>query len=272
MLLNKDLLVDQETYLSNMSKPVSEKLKIVKYFPKNARHILDVGCADGSITAHFAQLFPWVKFHAVDLNEEFINLAKQKFGQIKNISFERVYLRDLLSRDKRYDAVVFCSVLHEFYTYGQGISSVLKALADAHELLINKGRIFIRDMILHKFTKHADLASIELVNKIKANHKLTQQIDDFEKLYGKLTNEYNINHFLLKYMYDDNWERELLENYTAVTFEEYEKAFELLGMRTQYKESYLIEYLRNKWRTDFGLSEEELDLFRSTGILVAEKI
>ena len=31
--------------------------------------------------------------------------------------------------------VVFCSVLHEFYTYGEGISSVLKALADAHELL-----------------------------------------------------------------------------------------------------------------------------------------
>ena len=30
--------------------------------------------------------------------------------------------------------MVFCSVLHEFYTYGEGISSVLKALAELYDL------------------------------------------------------------------------------------------------------------------------------------------
>ena len=56
----------------------------------------------------------------------------------------------------RFDAVLFSSVLHEFFAYGEGVSSVLKALADAHELLRPSGVIVIRDMILEEYTKATD--------------------------------------------------------------------------------------------------------------------
>ena len=36
-------------------------------------------------------------------------------------------------------------------------------------------------------------------------------------------------------------------------------------------ESSTIPFLREKWKADFGLTEEELAPLRSTGILVAQK-
>ena len=162
-------------------------------------------------------------------------------------------------------------MLHEFYTSGEGLSSVLKALADAHELLADQGTLIIRDMILHNYTKKADFKDKYLVEKIKAKTGIMKLVESFEKTFGTLDNHHTINHFLLKYMYENNWDRELLENYVAVTFEQYEKIFDLLDMRVQYKESYLIDYLKNLWMNDFGLSEEDTALYKSTGILVAKK-
>ncbi|HSV95094.1 MAG TPA: hypothetical protein VLH94_03940 [Spirochaetia bacterium] len=80
-----------------------------------------------------------------------------------------------------------------------------------------------------------------------------------------------VNHFLLKYMYEDNWQREGKENYVPVSFEQYDRVLKLLGMKEQYRESYTIPYLIELWRKDFGLTDEELACFRSTGIIVAQK-
>lgn len=66
-------------------------------------------------------------------------MAQEKGRSTKNVRFEKVYLRELLARPEKVDAVIFCSVLHEFFTYGEGISSVLKTVADAHELLKKDG-------------------------------------------------------------------------------------------------------------------------------------
>ena len=127
---------DQEIYLSRISKPLQEKLRVVKYIPKWAKTILDVGCADGTVTFALAKLFPNVQFLGIDLNENFIKKAKQQVvdEDIKNVKFECVYLRQILNRTERFDSVIFVSVLHEFFSYGEGISSVLKAVSDAHEM------------------------------------------------------------------------------------------------------------------------------------------
>lgn len=262
---------DESIYLECMSKPLQEKLKIVSYIPEKAKNILDVGCADGAVTIAMANLFPWIKFHGIDLNPRFITSAKKHGVNLNNSSFEQVYLRELLAGKQKYDVIIFCSVLHEFFTYGEGISSVLKALSDAHELLTANGTIIIRDMILSDYTKRANLKNKDILQKIHSNLAVAPLLADFEATFGVLDTHHKINHFLLKYMYENNWERELKENYIPVTFEQYEKIFDLLGMRVQYKESYLIEYLKNLWSKDFKFSNEELVSFKSTGILVAEK-
>lgn len=262
---------DIKIYLERMAKPLQEKMKIVQYIPEDAQTVVDVGCADGAITIEMAKMFPQIQFLGIDLDERFVKIAQERAGDLPNVRFEKIYLRDLLARPEKYDVVIFISVLHEFYTYGEGISSVLKALADAHELLNKDGVIIIRDMILGEYTKKATLRCPVILHKIDQKTEITHLKDDFENRWGKLNNVYKIDHFLLKYGYTENWDRESKENYVPVTFEQYEQIFNLLDMVTQYRQSYLIPYFAEKWKEDFAFLDEEIEEFRSTGILVAQK-
>lgn len=263
-------LADWEVYLARLARPLQEKLRLAWYLPKDAASILDVGCADGTVTRALAELFPGARLLGIDLDETFIALARQQAAGKGNVAFERVYLRELLARPERFDAVVFCSVLHEFFTYGEGTSSVLKALADAHELLHPGGVIVIRDMILHEYTKQATLHCQSMRDKLAA-HCPEWVVRDFVRHFGPLQTVYTVNHLLLKYWYVENWERECAEHYVPVTLEEYQQLFRLLGMTLQHAETYLLPFLRQKWEADLGLSEAELAGLRSTTILVAQK-
>ena len=264
---------DQEIYLQRMSKPLREKLRVARFIPGAAERILDVGSADGTVTLALAGLFPRRHFLGIDLDAGFVQRAAAAAADrgIANAAFENVYLRQLLGRPERYDAVLFVSVLHEFFSYGEGISSVLKALADAHELLRPGGELVIRDMILDEFTKHAKFQVAAIAGKIAADRSKDRLVADFTRMFGPLDSLYALNHFLLKYMYVENWERECRENYVPVTFEQYQQAFALLGMELQYRESYLLPFLHDKWAADFGLGEDELASLKSTGFLVARK-
>lgn len=265
---------NKKIYLERMARPLQEKLRIARYIPAHAKNVLDVGCADGTITLSLAKLFPKIHFLGIDLEEDFIQEAQDKAekAKVENIEFEKIYLRDLLARSGRFDAVSFVSVLHEFYSYGEGTSSVLKALADAHELLRKGGEIVIRDMILDEYTKRTTFQVEGIVKKISAKKGMKKYIKDFENRFGRLENINTLNHFLLKYMYKENWDREVREHYVPLTFTQYEQLFALLGMDLQLKDSYLIDYLRNKWKKDFGLTEDEMAGLRSTGFLVARKL
>ena len=263
---------DQEIYLQRLSKPLREKLRIARFIPAAAERILDVGCADGTVTLALAGMFRRRRFLGIDLDAGFVQRAAAAAAErgTDNAAFENLYLRQLLARPERYDAVLFVSVLHEFFSYGEGISSVLKALADAHELLRPGGELVIRDMVLDEFAKHTKFQVAAIAGKIAAAGK-DRLVADFARVFGPLDNLHALNHFLLKYMYVENWERECRENYVPVTFDQYQQLFALLGMELQHRESYLLPFLRDKWAADFGLTEDELASLKSTAFLIARK-
>ncbi len=264
---------DSKVYLGRMAMPIADKLRAANYISAKSKNILDVGCADGALTLALAKIFPKINFLGIDLNSKFIKEASKNANKANliNVKFKKIYLRDLLMRPRKFDAILFTSVLHEFFTYGEGISSVLKALADAHELLRPGSEIIIRDMILDKYTKDSKLKIEDLIYKVKINRNYAKEFVDFEKRFGQIENLYSLNHFLLKYMYKENWRRELNEYYVPVTFDEYENIFKLLGMEILIKDSYLLKYLKEKWKADFNFTDEELASFRSTGFLIAKK-
>ncbi|MEK7066597.1 MAG: class I SAM-dependent methyltransferase, partial [Patescibacteria group bacterium] len=233
--------------------------------------LLDVGCADGTITLALADMFPHMSFVGIDLNEGFLNIARERIGERKNVSFEHGYLRERLSNPERFDVVLFCSVLHEFYSYGEGISTIVKALSDAHEILNKGGTLILRDMILYDYAGKSELWVEETKNKVKTKEEIRYLLADFETIFGPTKTVKQLNHFLLKYMYADNWEREGKENYVPVSFEQYDQILKLLGMLVLFQRSSTIPYLKEKWAGDFGFSEAELESFRSTGIIVARK-
>lgn len=266
-----DEIKNPQTYLDRMSKPLQEKLKVAKYFSKNVKSVLDVGCADGTITLALADMYPEINFVGIDLDQSFVDIANQKIENRQNVKFECVYLREKLADEEKFDVVLFCSVLHEFFSYGEGISSVVKALSDARELLNPGGEIVIRDMLLYEYAEKSQLWMPEILAKLKSKVEMIPMIDEFERYYGKIVSIKQVNHFLLKYMYTDNWQREVKENYVPVSFEKYDKMFDLLGMVVSFQRSSTIPFLKDKWRNDFGFTDDELESFRSTGFIVAQK-
>ena len=265
-------LKNEDQYLKRLAAPLAEKIRVARHISLETGAILDVGCADGTVTVELARVFPEARIYGIDLNHNFINRAKARAEEAKtqNVRFERIYLRDLLGREERYGVITFISALHEFFSYGEGISSVIKALADADELLLPGGRLIIRDMAAPAYFQKI-CAEPSARKKVIAREDLRPYVQSFEERYGSIDNLLALNHFLLKYLYTDNWEYELKENYVGVSLEEYQQIFTLLGMRVLHVETYLIPYLRNRWKEDFGFEEAELDKLVSTTILVAEK-
>jgi SAM-dependent methyltransferase len=276
LLSGETAITDREGYLARMAQPLQAKLRIARFVPAGATDVLDVGCADGAVTCALAALFPGTAFLGIDLDGGFVDLARERAAgkldtpAVPNARFERVYLRELLARPARFDATVFCSVLHEFFTYGEGITSVLKALADAHELLRPGGVVLIRDMILSDYARESTLGVAALRARLVARCP-APVVADFERHFGPLDTLERINHLLLKYWYADNWARECPEHYVPVSFEQYADIFRLLGMTRQVAESGTLPFLARKWQTDLGLTAEQLTPLRSTGILVAQK-
>jgi 2-polyprenyl-3-methyl-5-hydroxy-6-metoxy-1,4-benzoquinol methylase len=265
-------LVDPRVYLQRMAAGLHDKLRVAAYLPPTASTVLDVGCADGALTLALAARYPAVQFLGIDLDAEFVDQARQNAARtaLPNVEFRRVYLRQLLAETPRFDCVVFASVLHEFWTYGEGISSVLKALADAHELLRPGGTTIIRDMILEEYMWKATLGVDSMRARITASSHAAI-LGEFDSYWGRANNLGGINHFLLKYRYRENWARELPEHYVPVSAEQYLAIFTLLGMQVQTHARYLLPFLRERWQEDFSLAPDELDLLHSTALLVARK-
>jgi 2-polyprenyl-3-methyl-5-hydroxy-6-metoxy-1,4-benzoquinol methylase len=259
---SREFMKDSPGYLSRMSNSLGDKLRVGEFLAARGETVLDVGCADGAVTKALASSMPGNRFKGIDIDASFITFAKT--DPFPNAVFRCCFLRDLLLTEERFSAVTFMSVLHEFYSYGSGITSVVKALADARELVSSGGRIIIRDMALPKPGNEL----ISVVRKVRKQTAFAKQLQDFEVCFGELCAD-NVNHFLLKYFYTNNWERECPENYTPVGFEEYHEIFKVLRMKVHHSESYILPFLKDKWAHDFQLSSEETELLHSTAMIVA---
>lgn len=261
----------RKKYEERLGGALDDKLRILNYIPEGAKYVLDVGCHTGQLTMAMANRHPSAVFHGIDVDKEAIKKAhKKSIGHTYNTMFVTHYLRDMLSMSQKYDAVVFSSVLHEIYSYGQGMSSVVKALADAYELLKPGGRIILRDMpgVPNRATRQVSDAI--KVDSVESHEKLL----DFERVYGNIVDadSNSFGHFLLKSLYYDNWETEMKENYTAIDFIQLNNFLRnVLGMEEVTTQIYTLGYLHNNWLRRFGIQNVEEYGVRSTMLVAYEK-
>lgn len=65
----------------------TRSLEILKELMPTVKKIADLGAGTGLLSMELFQLYPDAKFLLIDISEEMIDVAKQRFNGIANVSF-----------------------------------------------------------------------------------------------------------------------------------------------------------------------------------------
>ncbi|MBI4144100.1 methyltransferase domain-containing protein [Candidatus Woesearchaeota archaeon] len=268
-----------KVYAKNMNASMQEKSKILAFvLPGN---IVEFGCGNGAVLELLSAHFPESTVVGVDLSDTLLDMAEQRKYAGKVI-LKKADIIKAKFPENTLNTAVFCSVLHEVYSYsGYDRSAVRAGLKNAYDSLKPGGRLIIRDGVKPKN---------DLVGLSFKNEEVLQKFYRFAKDFGPYQIPYkkegdivklrraDCMEFLTKYIYDVNWDIEVKEHFGFWSMNEYANELEKLGFRVVYKQSYLIDWLRmTHYEKNFVLFKESGGKLvpqpfpDSTMILVAEK-
>lgn len=228
-------------YTTAMSKSMIDKMFFMDKIDNSVKTILDYGCADGALINFLAPLFPDMNFIGYDANSDMIDIA------MKNKTCENVLFTDNLDIEMSECAINLSSLIHEVYSY-----STVQEIEKFWDFVNNSGfkYIIIRDMCLdaaaHRPTLKEDLI------KVRSRYP-ADKIREFEIIHGSICDNYNLIHFLLKYRYIENWDREVRENYLPLSVEDIaEKIYP--NYELVYFDHYVLPFLANAVQCSFGIT------------------
>lgn len=248
--INENAITDVNHYNSAMARSLIDKIFFMDKVGDNITAIVDYGCADGTLINFLASLFPDIAFVGYDISKEMIEAAKAKNVSHDNVIFfsEMPKLIEWLSSSKEaaHTVLNLSSVIHEIYSYGT------KEEIDDFWNLVNHNYfdyITIREMALDNCAHRPSWKEDVLKVRSQMGKELIQ---DFELYHGSITDNYNLIHFLMKYRYADNWEREVKENYLPLTAEgiaaNMDMNYELI-----YYDHYVLPFLARVVKRDFDI-------------------
>ena len=78
------------------------------------------------------------------------------------------------------------------------------------------------------------------------------KLKSYESVWGKISTQRDLVHYLLKYKYTENWEREVRENYVPITLEQ---LLEIIpeGYEVTYLNHFTLPYTAWQIKSDFGI-------------------
>ena len=195
-----------------------------------------------------------------DISEIMIDLAKTKFpyndGYHVLFTTKWEEVSEKVSTYYNMESVlILSSVIHEVYSYSKSTSDKVKFWG--RTLDTGFKYICVRDMMC---SNDIDREDTNLFDKLKERiHFATPEygrLKQFEERWGSVINVKNLVHYLLKYRWVINWERELEENYFSGNIDEF-----LLLFNEQYNLNYLerfrVPFLDKCWKEDFDIEIED---------------
>lgn len=222
---------NMNVYNKRMAASMVDKLFFVDQI-SDVDTIVDFGCANGELL----RLVPdtWNKI-GVDNCPDMIAAAKENCPEASYVnSLDEVKPRGITLLN-------LSSVIHEVYSYLTPIE-----ISKFWGSVFNTGYdyIAIRDMMVSEITNRPwDLSGVMKT----ITHPL---FADFHNSFPQMR-ERDLTHFLLKYRYVENWNRESKENYFPITLEEL-KALIPNKYEIMYEKHYALEWTKNKVYEDFG--------------------
>ena len=245
------------SYNNAMSKNIDDKLFFTDFLPKSPMLIVDFGCADGTLISKMYELYnegnnsTLIRYIGFDISEEMINLAKTKFDYCTNqVLFTSNWneVKEQLVSYTGYKVLILSSVIHEVYSYGTEES--VRVFWDR---VIHSGfhYICVRDMM---YSEDMDRpANSSKADSLFRTPKYCKAYDDFINVWGNAFNNKNLIHFLLKYRWQINWQRELNENYFPIELNTFLSKFESMYNQT-YLERFRVPFLEECWKKDFDIT------------------
>jgi SAM-dependent methyltransferase len=266
-------------YTNLMKNGFYDKLFFADKLISEWNSFLDFGCADGFLTRMIAEAFPQKKIFGYDEDAGMIASAQvnSDFGSEgfpgKHSNTKFYYDLNKLKSDIKLerdisalkgnpvpeekpliDVVFLSSLLHEVYSYStpEQIQSFWKFIFDS-----GFKYVVIRDMMPDiDPTMQTPQALEENLLVFCERNNLTSKLSQFEKHFGNIENYRNCLHFMLKYKYVDNWEREVAENYFSLSVNDFKNLIPA-DYRIEHEEHFTLPFNKWQWENDFDFFVNE---------------
>ena len=240
-----------KVYTDGMKKSLLDKMFFIDKI--NSDTFIDYGCADGTMLKFMKSIFPDYNYYGYDICEDMIKLAKENSEGILFSSDWETVSHDVTIENQQ--TLILSSIIHEIYSYGshENIKFFWKKVFKT-----GFKYIVVRDMMLSNTSdKESDINDmIRIINN--SEHS---RLSEFEDTWGKITNNKNLIHYLLKYRYTDNWNREVKENYLPLTKEHFIKLIPS-NYEVIFHEHYILPFLKEQVLKDFGIQLKDNTHFK----------
>ena len=221
-------IVNLKVYNDNMRKSLLDKAYFLSFVDSDI--FVDFGCADGSLLKHIHEMFPDKTLIGYDISADMLNIAEQNL-QGCNIAlyndFQSVISLIKSTEGESNATLILSSVIHEVYSYGNALSVNVfweQVFSGCFKY------IAIRDLTPRKSIDRT--SDVNDVSRVLHNANLTH-LAEFQSIWGNISNNKNLVHFLMKYKWVENWSREVRENYFPITIEDF---------LSKVPNNYIIDY------------------------------
>lgn len=247
-LVGEKPISDIQSYISGMNLSIQDKLFFMDIIDFDV--IVDFGCADGTFLQSVSKIKPDVKIIAYDIDTQMVSKAKSKLGRRAIVTENWGQVERSLLHYKK-PLLNLSSVIHEVYSYSGN-----KDVKYFWENQVFGGYfkyVTIRDMIPSVELSKSGISQFkDDVRKIKLKTD-RYYLDSFEEKWGSINDSYkNLIHYLLKYRFTDNWEREVTENYLPLSVETLRKRIPS-GYKVVYEDNFLLPFLKDSVKRDFNI-------------------
>lgn len=229
---------NMNVYNNGMRKSLIDKIWFLDKIDDTISTLYDYGCADGSLLKMAGEICPFMTLYGYDISQEMISMAKQQVPEAQYLSTTPLYgLKNTVLNAS--------SVFHEIHAYSTDIQKDYNNIFESGATYIA-----IRDMF---YSNRSCYATDKTMLAKVLQRESASKISEFEFYNGSLTENKNFIHYLLKYRYLENWDREVKENYFPHSIEDFLQKIPS-KYRVIYFEHYTLQFLKDKVNSDFGIA------------------
>jgi SAM-dependent methyltransferase len=277
-------------YLASMDAAMRQKVALTAaHLPCQGR-VADMGMGSGSGSEALAALYPRLMVEGVDVNPTMVEAARNQY-QRPNLQFRVGDIARPCFPPASLDGIVNSSVLHHVTSYnGYRYSEAARALQSQVDQLALGGTLVVRDFLapepgpiqLRLAPQWGELWT-KFSQQFRYLHPPEQRGFGFEDMgtdvHGwrsfRVERRYAVE-FVLRKDYQQDWESEILEEYTYFTQFEFEEQFRRLGLRVLVSTPLLNPWIvQNRFEGQFefrDLQGKLLDWPPTNYLIVGEKV